>query len=105
VIADLDFVLPREREAAGDVDGGRCIWVVEVVLDQLQVWENKGHEEESHVMGKQIGEKRRTGAYWQGRNRPEIPVGGTESGDEFRRLETKSAEERKGGEGGVLGVL
>jgi hypothetical protein len=105
VIADLDFVLPREREAAGDVDGGRCVSVVEVALDLLQVWENKGHEEERHVVGKQIGEKRRTGAYWQDRNRPEIPAGGTKSGDEFRRLETKSAEERKGGEGGVLGLL
>jgi hypothetical protein len=35
VIADLDFVLPREREAAGDVDGGRCASVVEVPLDLL----------------------------------------------------------------------
>jgi hypothetical protein len=35
VIADLDFVLPREREAAGDVDGGRCASVVEVALDLL----------------------------------------------------------------------
>jgi hypothetical protein len=104
-MADLDFVLPREREAAGDVDGGRCVSVVEVALDLLQVWENKGHEEERHVMRKQLGEKRRMGAYWQGRNRTEIPAGGTESGDEFHRLETKSAEERKGGEGGVLGLL
>jgi hypothetical protein len=36
VIADLDFLLPRERKAAGDVDGGRCASVVEVVLDLLQ---------------------------------------------------------------------
>jgi hypothetical protein len=36
VIADLDFVLPREREAAGDVDGGRCASVIEVALDLLQ---------------------------------------------------------------------
>jgi hypothetical protein len=69
------------------------------------VWENKGHEEERYIVGKQIGEKRRTGAYWQGRIRPEIPAGGTESSDEFCRLEVKSAEERKGGEGGVLGLL
>jgi hypothetical protein len=69
------------------------------------VWENKGHEKEHHVVGKQIGEKRRTGAYWQGWNRPEIPAGGAESGDEFCRLETKSAKEKKRGEGGVLGLL
>jgi hypothetical protein len=52
-----------------------------------------------------IEERRRTGAHWQGRNQSEIPAGGTESGDEFRRLEMKSSEERKGGEGGVLGLL
>jgi hypothetical protein len=35
VIADLDFVLPREREAAGDVNGGWCASVIEVPLDLL----------------------------------------------------------------------
>jgi hypothetical protein len=29
----------------------------DAVLDLLQVRENKGHEEERHVMGKQVGER------------------------------------------------
>jgi hypothetical protein len=57
----------------------------EAALDLLQIGENKGHEEERHVVGRQIGEKRRTGAYWQGRIRPEIPAGMQGSGEKFCR--------------------
>jgi hypothetical protein len=32
-----------------------------------------------------IGEKRGSGAHWQGRNRPEVPAGGAESGELFRQ--------------------
>jgi hypothetical protein len=32
-----------------------------------------------------IGENRRGGAHWQGRNRPEVPAGGAESGELFRQ--------------------
>jgi hypothetical protein len=53
---ELDWLLrllPDVSGRGGWRRGGRkCTSVIVVVLDLLQVWENRGHEEERHVVGK-----------------------------------------------------
>jgi hypothetical protein len=55
--------------------------VHDAMFDLLRRNTNRGCEEERHVVGNQIGESRRTGAYWKGQIWPEI----TCRNAEFRR--------------------
>jgi hypothetical protein len=49
-------------------------------------------------VGRQIGEKRRTGAYWQGWNRPEIPADLRISVNEFHHPRFVPSGKTKGRE-------
>jgi hypothetical protein len=57
MVFEADCVLAWVHGTAGGSWGDGVIRVRKVELDLLQVRENKGHEEERHVMGKQVGER------------------------------------------------
>jgi hypothetical protein len=52
VVGEADCVLAWVNGTAGDTQGGDVLRARDAMLDLLQVWENKGHEEERHIMGK-----------------------------------------------------
>jgi hypothetical protein len=71
----------------------------------LRVKSNEKCQRGRRREGKEIGERRRRGVHWQGRNRPEMPAGGRSSDEQLRRSCCVSCEEEKRDEGGGVGAF